>query len=377
MSEPIDVLRSVRATLNGRDVLELANRIVIAEDINSTFLRSSIHIARDSRYEMQEAIAGNKVQITIQPQNGPALKVEHVVHKAKPSLHEGAKGLMGTIDGVDEDYTNYITKRITKAWDKKNTDEIIKEIHSEVGSKKKIEVSSGFKQASFTSPSLMPMKAIEKAGSLSGSGSKGFYYQTHKDGGTTNFKTLKDLASQGPKRRFVYRGAGSADPNSLGDPSTIFDLQYEGSSISTQKQTQAQGKRYNPQFGKFANNDAAGQGLSSPGLGVSSQSANVAFPTINTIEQDRENRHVDRDKQNLNDYTAKLKVLVPICTDVHVGDVIEIKSGSATYFSDANPENSASGKWLVVSLLHNIDLGGREDTPGHTGRTLMHCIGKL
>jgi hypothetical protein len=377
MSNPVDVLSGVSATLNGRDVLQLASRIIIAEDINSTFQRSMIEIARDSRYEMQEALAGNPINITIQPQNGPSLNIRHAVHAAKPSLHEAGRGLHGVISGVDEDYSNFISKRVTKAWDKKNTDDVIKEIHKEVGSNKKIEVSSGMKQASFTSPTLMPKQAIDKAGSLSGTGSRGFYYNTHKDGGTSNFKTMKDLASQGPKRTFIFNAAGSADPNTLADPSVIFDLNYQGSSISTQKQTKAQGQRFNPQFGKFANNDPAGQGLQTPGLGVKSTEAKVGFPLTNTIEQDKENRQIDRDQQNLNDYTSKLKILVPIATDLHAGDVIQVNSGSATYFSDANPDNAASGKWLIVSLMHNIDLGGTEETPGHTGRTLLHCVGKL
>jgi hypothetical protein len=379
MSEPVDVLKNVTATVNGRDVVQLASRIIVAEDINSSFVRSSIEVARDSRYEMQEALAGNQVQINIQPQNGPSLTASHVVHSAKPSLHKTAKGLTGSIVCIDEDYGKcFISKRVTKAWDKTNTDKAIKEIHEEVGSKKKLEISPGFKQASFTSPSLMPMKAIEKAGGLSGAQSKGFYYQTHKDGGSAYFKTMDDLSKQGPKKQFVYKGAGSADMGSLGDASTIFDIHYEGSSVSTQKQTEAQGQRFNPQFGKFANNDAASRGLSTPGLGVDSkQAAKVGFPVVNSPEQDKEKRHIDRDQQNLNKYTAKLQLLVPIATDIHAGDVIEVKSGSATYFSDANPDNAASGKWLVVSLMHSVEIGGRGETPGHTGRTILHCVGKI
>lgn len=377
-NQPVDILKNVTATLNGRDILQLASRIIVAEDINSTFQRSMVEIGRDSRYEMQEALAGNPISISIQPQNGPALQVKHSVHLAKPTMHEGGKGLQGVISGVDEDYDKFITKRVTKAWDKKNTDDIIKDIHKEVGSSKQIDVSSGFKQASMTSPTLMPKQAIDKAGSLSQAGSKGFYFNTHENGGKTHFKTLKDLTKQGPKRTFTFNAAGSADQDTLGDPGTIFDLKYEGSSISTKKQTNAQGQRFNPQFGKFANNDPASKGLSTPGLGVkASENTKVGFPTINTIEQDKEKRHIDRDQQNLNDYTSKLKILVPIATDIHAGDVIQVNSGSATYFSDASPDNAASGKWLVVSLIHNIDLGGREDTPGHTGRTLLHCVGKI
>jgi hypothetical protein len=377
MSDPVDILKNLSVTVKGRDVLELASRIIIAEDINSTFPRCMVEIGKDSRYEMQEALAGEEMSVTIQPQNGPSLQCKYTVHSAKPGLNEDGKGLSGFISGVDEDYSKFIGNRVTKAWDKKNTDDVIKEIHKEIGSQKKIDVSSGFKQASFTSPSLMPMKAIEKAGALSGVESRGFYYNTHRDGGSSNFKTMKDLASQGPKRQFVYNGAGSADMSTLADPSVIFDLQYQGSSISTQKQTKAQGQRYNPQFGKFDKNDKAGSGLSTPGLGVKEAEAKVGFPVINSPEQDKEKRHIDRDKQNLNEYTSKLKILVPIATDIHVGDVIDVKSGSATYFSDASPENSATGKWLVVSLIHNIDPGGREDTPGHTGRTLLHCVGKI
>ena len=377
MSEPIDILKSIKATLNGRDLLPMAKRIIVVEDMNNAFPRSMIEIGNDSGYELQEALAENPIDISIQPQNGPALNVKHVVHSAKPQIRTTGRGLQGIISGVDDDYGKFITKRVTKAWKQKNTDDVIKEIYKETGGSKKIDVSSGFKQASFTSPSLMPMKAIEKAGSLSGAQSQGFFFNTHRDGGTANFKTMKDLTKQGPKRNFVYKATGSADSSSLGDPSIIFDLQYQGSPISTQKQTKAQGQRYNPQFGKVVNNSKAGEGLSSPGLGVKAADAKVGFPTINSIEQEKEKRHEDRDQQNLNEYTAKLKILVPIATDLHVGDVINVKSGSATMFSDASPENSASGKWLIVSMMHTIETGGNENAPSHTGRTLIHCVGKL
>lgn len=378
MSDPVDILRSITATLNGRDLIQMSGTIYVAEDINSTFPRSMVQIARDSRYEMQEALAGSKLNISIQPQNGPALTVNHVVHSAKPAMHDGGKGLHGIISGVDDDYSKFIEKRVTKAWDKKNTDEIIKEIYQETGGSKKVVVSSGFKQASFTSPSLMPKQAIDKAGSLSRAGSKGFFFNTHENGGTANFKTLKDMTAKGPKRRFAYNAAGSADPNTLGDASVIFDIQYEGSSVSAQKQTNAQGQRFSPQFGKTEKNEKASQGLSTPGLGVKAGEAQVGYKISNTIEQERdEKRRSDRDQQNLNEYTAKLKLLVPIATDLHAGDVIEVNSGSATYFSDASPSNSASGKWLIVALMHTVHLGGREEAPGHTGRTLLHCVGKI
>lgn len=378
MSDPIDVLKGLTATVKGRDVLQLASKIIVAEDMSSTFPRCVVEIGKDSRYEMQEALSGEDMEISIQPQNGPALQCKYKVHSAKPALNDDAKGLSGYINGVDEDYSKCISNRVTTSFDKKNTDDAIKEVHEKhIGSSKKIEVSSGFKQASFTLPTLMPLKAIEKCGDLSGSGSKGFYFNTHRDGGTSNFKTIKDMASKGPKRQFVYNGAGSADMNTLGDPSTIFDLQYQGSSISNQKQTKAQGQRFNPQFGKFANNDQASSGLSTPGLGVKEADAKVGRPIVNSPEQDKEKRLIDSDQQNLNEYSSKLTVLVPIATDIHVGDVIDIKSGSATYFSDASPENSASGKWLVVKLMHIVDPGGRESNPGHTGRTLLHCVGKI
>lgn len=376
MSEPIDILNSLSCSLNGRDCLEMLSEIHVFEDMTSAFPRSIVAF-QDPRFEAQESLSGNPLNITIQPKNGPALDVKHQVHSVKPKFHDGGKRISGFVCGVDEDYSKFLTSRTTKAFDKKNTDEAIKEVYSEAGGKKKCEVSPGFKQASFTLPTLTPYEAIRKCGDLSGAGSKGFFFCTHKDGGSANFKTMKDMTRKGPKRSFKYNAAGSADPSTLNDPSVIFDLEYEGSPISAQKQTNAQGQRFNPQFGKFDRNDKASQGLSTPGLGVKAETAKVGFPTINTIEQDKEKRQIDRDKQNLNEYTAKLKILVPIATDLHVGDVIQVDSGSATYFSDANPQNSASGKWLIVSLMHTVHLGGKEDAPGHTGRTLMHCVGKI
>jgi hypothetical protein len=376
MSEPIDILSNVSCTLNGRNFLEMCSEIYIVEDMSSAFPRAICRF-QDPRAETQEISSGDQFTCTIQPKNGPPLSVKHLVHSAKPQFDDGGKRLHGMVCTVDEDFSKFL-KRTTKAFDKKNTDDAIKEVYKDVGGSKKCEVSSGFKQASFTLPSLMPYEAIRKCGELSGTGSKGFFFCTHKDGGTANFKTMKDMASKGPKKKFTYNSAGSADPNTLGDPSVVFDLQYEGSPLSAQKQTNAQGLNFNPQYGKFEKNDKAGKGLSTPGLGVKAEEAKVGFPVINNIEQAKnDKRQSDRDQQNLNEYTSKLKILVPIATDIHVGDVIEIDSGSSTYFSDASPSNSASGKWLVVSLMHTVYLGGKDDAPGHTGRTLMHCVGKI
>lgn len=375
-NDPADKV-DISATLNGRDVLQIASAITISEDINSTFPRSTIHVARDSRYEMQEALAGHPINITLKSQNGPSLDVKHVVHSAKPQLHETGKGLSGVIDGVHEDFPKYIQQRTTKSWKDKNTDEAIKEIHKEVGAKSKLEVTSGMKKASFTSPSLMPRQAIEKAQGLSGLGSKGAFFVTHENGGKAHAKTFDDMTKKGPKRKFTYSSTGAANPNSIYDPNNVFDLQYEGSPVTTQKQTEAQGQRYNPSHGKIAQNDKPDKAMSTAGLGVQSAKGKSAFPTVNTVEQDKEKRHIDRDKQDLNKNTAKLKLLVPLATDIHAGDIIEVNSGSATYFnSGGNPDNAASGKWLVVSLVHHTELGGKEGTPHHTGRTILHCIGK-
>lgn len=375
-NDPIDKV-DLQVSLNGRPLVEVASRITIAESIHSTFPTTSVEIPHDN-YEMQEALAGQKLNVSVRGSSGAALTVDHVIHSAKPGFKESGKSLSGVISGVSPDYPNAVKERVTKGWSKKNTDDIIKEVHKEgLKSKYPIEVSSGFKQASMTSPSLLPLKAIEKAHGLSGAGSKAFYYQTNQDGGKAHAKTLKDLTKQGPKKTFTYKTNAAADPNSIYDGSTVYDAHYEGSPVSAQKQTQAQGMNYNPSHGKVNKNEKAGQGLSSAGLGVQSGQANTAYPVINTVEQDKEKRQYDRDQQSLNDYTAKLKLLVPIQTDLHAGDVISFNSGSATMFSDASPDNAASGKWLVASVIHTVETGGKDGTPHHTGRTLIHCIGKI
>lgn len=374
---PADALQSVTATINGRPVEQLCHSIYIAEDMYNTFPKSSLVIARDPRFEMQEMLAGQTVEINAKPQTGSALKVSHVVFNAQPQIAQGARGMQGVINGTSPDFQGAIQSRVTKSWKQKNTDEVIKEIHSEVlKSKLPIEVSKGFKQASFTSPSLMPMQAMDKAHSLSGAGSRAFYFQTHENGGKAHCKTLKDLTSKGPKMKLTYNAAAAANEASPGDNTIIYDLQYTGSNAATVKQTQAQGQRYNPSFGQGGVNDKSGQGNQTPGLGVKSSAAKVAFPVVNTIEQDKEKRQIDRDEQNLNNLTASIKILTNLQTDLHAGDVIEVKSGSATYFSDGSPENAASGKWLITAIMHCITMGGGE-TATNTGRSVIHCIGKL
>lgn len=372
---PAEGINSIKATLNGRPVLELCTRIIIAEDMNSVFPRCSLVVARDPRFEMQEMLSGQPVKITIQPSQGPTLNIDHVVHSAKPNAHKGGKGLSGIIDSVSPDYPNVLQNRIKKSWSKKNADSIIKEIHEEF-SKYPIEVSKGFKQTSMNGMSLLPLQTITKAGDLSGAGSKGFYFQTNEEGGKAKFLTLEDMTKKGPKMKFTYNTAASADASTLFSQTFVYDLEYQASSISNLKQTKAQSRAYVPSFVKTDKTDKAGSGSSIPGLGVKATDATSAYPILNTIEQDKEKRMVDTDQQNLNDYTSKLKLLVNICTQLHVGDVIEVDSGSATYFSDASPKNAASGKWLITALMHSIEPGGGPSGI-NLGRTLIHCIGKI
>jgi hypothetical protein len=348
---------------------------VVCEDINTTVPRCAAFVGRDPRYELQECKAGDEIKVSIQPSTGPSVEVSHVVHKVQPFLHHGGKGLWGTINGVSPDFPKVVGQRIKKSWSQTNTDSIIKQIHQQF-SKYPIEVSSGFKQASMNGMSLLPMQVIKKAGSLSGASSRGFYFQTQESGGKAYYKTLKDLTNADAKVKFTYNAAASKDESSIIDNNKIYDLHYEGSSVTNLKQTEAQGAHYNPSFNKTGKNDKAGQGSQIPGLGVSSSPAQVAFPIINTPEQDKEKRMYDRDKQNLNDYTSKLRILTNLRSDLHAGDVIEVKTGSATYFSDASPENSASGKWLITAIMHVAEPGGGPSAT-HLGRSVIHCIGKI
>lgn len=375
-NDPIDKV-DLTCTLNGRPLVEVCSRVTICESIHSTFPTTSVEIPRD-HYETQECKAGDKLNISIRGASGSALQVQHDVHSAKPAFQPDGKGMSAVVNGVSPDYKNAVSERVTKGWNKKNTDQIIQEVHKEgLKSKYPLEVSSGFKQASMTSPSLLPLKAIEKAHGLSGAGSKAFYYQTNQDGGKAHCKTIKDLAKQGPKKSFTYKSTGAANEGSIYDASTVYEVQYTGSPISAQKQTEAQGMNYSPSHAKVTKNEKSSQGLSASGLGVQSKEAKVAYPVINTPEQEKEKRQIDRDQQSLNDYTAKLMLLVPIQTDLHAGDVISFNGGSPTSFSDSSPNSAASGKWLVASVVHTVETGGKEGTPHHTGRTLIHCIGKI
>lgn len=372
---PAEGLRKITATLNGRPILELCTRIIIAEDMTSVFPRCSIVVSRDPRFEMQEMLAGQPVKINIQPSQGPELKIDHIVHSAKPNVHKGGKGLSGVIDTVCPDFQNVLQNRVKKSWTKKNVDAIIKEIHEEFSSYP-IEVTKGFKQTSMNGMSLLPLQTITKAGQLSGAGSKGFYFQTNEQSGKAKFLTLEDMASKKPKMKFTYNTAASADASTIFSQTFIYDIEYQGSSVSTLKETKAQSKSYVPSFVKTGKTDQSGSGSTIPGLGVKATPSVSSFPILNTIEQDKEKRMVDTDQQGLNDYTSKLKILVNICTQLHVGDVIEVESGSATYFSDANPKNAVSGKWLITAIMHSIEPGGGPSGI-NLGRTLIHCIGKI
>jgi len=372
---PADALQSIEVTLSGRPILELCSTIVVSEDMHSHFPKCAAFIGRDSHYELQECKAGDKFTVKIQPSGGPAIEANHVVQKVHPFLHEGGKGMYGAINGVSPDYAKVLDSRVKKSWAKTNTDDIIKQTHQDFSSYP-IEVSKGFKQASMNGMSLLPMQIIKKAGSLSGTGSKGFYFQTHENGGKAHFKTMEDMTKKDAKAKFVFNAAASADQASIVDNNKIYDLHYQGSSISNKKQTEAQGENYNPSFGKQSKNDKAGQGSQIPGLGINSSPAQVAFPVVNSPEQEKEKRMVDRDQQNLNDYTSRLKILVNMRSDLHVGDVIEVQTGSATNFSDASPDNSASGKWLITALMHVAEPGGGPSAT-HIGRSIIHCVGKI
>jgi hypothetical protein len=378
-SYPIDKV-DLTCSVNGRSLLELTGTVCIVEDIHSTWPRSSIHIANDPRHETQYFKAGDQISINVTPQSGTALKVGHVVHNSNMKLKPAGRAHAGVISGVSPDLEKAVTERFTKGYGSggQNIDKHAQDIHKEVlKSKFPLETGEGMKKASAVYSTLMPTEALKKAGRLTGTGAPAFYYQTNENGGKAHFKTLNDLTKKGPKRTFKVNSTAASNPNSLYDATTVYDHEYNSSPITTKKQTEAQAKTYVPEYGKTANTQKSGQGLSSPGLGVNSAEAKAAMPITNTKEQQDQKRYEDATQQDLNPYTATLKLLVAIATDLHAGDIIQFDSGSSTYFDDASPNNSASGKWMIASLMHTIETGGKSGTPYHTGRTLLHCVGPI
>lgn len=378
-SYPIDKV-DLTVQVSGRNLVELTGTVCIVEDIHSSWPRSSIHIANDPRHETQYFKAGDDISINVTPQSGNPLKVGHVVHDANMSQQASAKAHRGVISGVVKDLGEAAAGRFTKGYGAggQNIDKHVEDMHKEVlKSKVPFEAGKGMKKASAVYPTMMFKEATGKASDLNGTGYKAFYYQTHQNGGKAHFKTMKDMTSGGPKASFKVNATAATNPNSIYDPSTVYDHEYRTSRITAKKQTQTQTNTYVPEHGKTAKTEKSGQGLSSPGLGITAGEAKSAFPITNTKEQQDQKRFEDASKQDENPYTATLKLLVPIATHLHAGDVIDFSSGSSTYFDDASPNNSASGKWLITSLMHTIETGGKTGTPYHTGRTLLHCIGPI
>lgn len=376
---PIDKV-DVTCSVNGRSLLELTGTICIAEDIQSTWPRSSIHIANDPRHETQYFKAGDQISINVTPQNGTPLKVGHVVHNANIRQKPAGRAHAGVISGVSPDLEKAVTERFVKGYGSggQNVDKHAQDIHKEaLKSKYPLEVGQGMKKASAVYPTLMPKEALKKAARLNGTGSPAFYYQTNENGGKAHFKTLKDLASKGPKARFKVNSTGAADPNSILDQSNVYDHEYQTARLGEKKYTESQTKSYVPEHGKVANTQKSAAGSSAPGLGINSGEAKGAFPITNTKEQKDQQRYDDSKQQEQNPYPATLKLLVNISTHLHAGDIIDFDSGSGSYFDNANPNNSATGKWMITSLLHTVETGGKAGTPYHTGRTLLHCIGPI
>lgn len=378
-SYPIDKV-DLQCSINGRSLLELTGTVCISEDIHSTWPRSSIHIANDPRHETQYFKAGDQLSIGVTAQTGPSLKVGHVVHSADIRLKPAGRAHAGVINGVSPDISNASSQRFTKGYGGggQNIDKHAQDIHREaIKSKYPLETSPGMKKASAVYSTLMPKEALKKASALNGTGSKAFYFQTHENGGKAHFKTLKDMAGKSPKMSYKVVSTGAADPSSIYDPSRVFDHVYKTSRVTDQKQTKAQTNTYVPEYGKTAKTTKSDQGLSTSGLGVNSVDAKVGMPITNTKEQQDQKRYEDATQQDLNPYTATLKLLVPIATHLHAGDIIDFKPGSGSYFDDASPDGASTGKWMITSLMHTIETGGKSGTPYHTGRTVLHCIGPI
>lgn len=379
-SYPIDKV-DLTCSINGRSLTELVGTVCVAEDIHSTWPRCSIHIANDPRHETQYFKAEDKCSITVSPQNGTPLKVDQVVYNANMRLKAAARSHAGVINTSAADLKNAATQRHTRGYagGGQNVDKHAQDIHKDtLKSKLPLEVGQGMKKASVVYPSVMPREAFKIAGEHNGTGSPAFYYQTNENGGKAHFKTLKDLASKGPKASFKVKATGAADPNSIYDPTVVYDHEYSSTRlVDAAKSQQTQAKTYVPEYGKTANTSKSSEGLSKPGLGINSGEAKTAMPITNTKEQQDQKRFEDATKQQQNPYTATLKVLVNIATHLHAGDIINFDSGSGSYFDNASPNNSATGKWMITSLLHTVETGGKTGTPYHTGRTLLHCIGPI
>lgn len=380
MNNPSDTLKQFKVTMNGQDVTGMLRRLSVVQSIEQPMMTSIVNFT-DSKYQVQQTPVGKPITISVTPTGGnKALTVNHVVEKIDQSkVSTSGKYMVGSICGVPPEYKGAVTKRITKSYEGQTPEKIVEGVLKDMGASKKL-ASGTFNTvpAQFLSNRNSPFEVIEKVKKHPGTGSHTFFFENH-DG--YNLKSVEDLIKQSPVATLVFDHAAYTDVNrSMGSINNIFDLDINNGSFGdTLLAEQEQDTLASPENSQIKPGDKA----PSAGSGVQSRLVSNLTQTEenryirNSIEQYDAKRGQDfsKQRQSLSKLTAAAKVLVTLRPDIVAGSVITIKSNGASGFTDANPNLSHDGKWLVKKVTHVCDFSDASGAP--YGRTILECIGKI
>jgi len=268
----------------------------------------------------------------------------------------------------DQSLLNDAANLVSKSWKCETPTSVTEYVLRHCAGVKNFEKENSDPARDYIAENIHPFQVVTQqanAALASGNDPSFVHYMTYENKGTHHFKSLKKLSQQAPiiTLYFNYTGSSYSIPNSIMNyvfpcdfdllSDVLNGVNQQGSDINSLATFDPATKSFN----MFGNQDV-GCGI---GGGVykiaqsnqqSAANRNMCPDFVSTYLQKRQARMTLLEKDKI-----ALRLVVPWNPIYNVGKTLEIKLIN-TEDQSGSLLNYGSGKYLIVSLIHNIKVGG-------------------
>lgn len=362
--------------------------IYLGESILNPVLTTTISVQDTaSVYKNLDAYKGAYVDLSMyNPNIGEdyTLDVKQVIYRIENRMPMNYNSESFNLQACDETLLNNARVRISYFWQCSNPGSIVDQVLNCAGAKNIIMPKPPSNIRNYQAANIHPFQIIAEQADFSINSNNDpsyLHFMTYRKFGSHHFESFQDMTKKAPVWYYYYNEKGQ-DTQQIGDPHSImqysfpceFDLlsdimngldfnpEYKTSMISV-----------NPQSGEMylVGGQVGDYGCGGIG-GVISASA---FSNMNSSQDDgcetaiEQYLHLRPPRMALlQSDKISLKMIVPFNPIIHAGDMIDVKFYAKR---DDIEYDYGSGKYLIVSLTHNIK-------PGATmyATTTLECVSR-
>lgn len=285
-----------------------------------------------------------------------------------------------TIHACDQTLLNDAKTLVSKSWKCKRPSEIVKEVLQSCAGAQMIDVEDADPARDYIAENIHPFQVIAQQSNVAlanGDDPSFVHYMTYEDGGTHKFKSLKKLTEGDATFNFEHSETGWVNNGGYSNPKAVIsfmfpcDFDYLSdllNGLDENGENQNALAVFNPVAKSMSllGNQTKGCGMGGYNFKQAVTNAGTAKEQ-NSCNMDVEKYLLKRQARMglLERDKTGLRIVVPWNPSIHVGNIINFRwnnkaNGTLLY---------GSGDYLIVSMQHNIKLGG-------FSTTTMECVYK-